>query len=246
MAIRECKTRQRRAVRLAYSREWLQGVNTAWLQFGINIGTVQDSKVYTNADEDLFNNKRRALWKEVCILTLLIPEAIQAHLRTLYMPCVQVRIYKQINHKFRSACRPNYGISDPHFASFTWKDETHMDSNRPTGCIRHRDSVSPTPTSTGIVYSPRPDLRNTAIFSISHLQNLTYWEEKIKELLLVIRSDIKIIIDVKQYYQDLTSSPEFPDDIETRSMTKLKDFQVAVASIVNDLEMQYSRADMLL
>ncbi|CZR52484.1 uncharacterized protein PAC_02361 [Phialocephala subalpina] len=40
--------------------------------------------------------------------------------------------------------------------------------------------------------------------------------------------------------------PDFPDDIKNGSLTKLKEFEITVASIINDLETQYSRADTLL
>ncbi|CZR56656.1 uncharacterized protein PAC_06545 [Phialocephala subalpina] len=91
-----------------------------------------------------------------------------------------------------------------------------------------------------------PDLRNTEIFSISDLQSVTHYEEKFKELLLVIRSNIKIVTDVQQYYLELVDCPEFPDEIKLGSKKKLREFEKTVASIINDLEMQYSRADNLL
>jgi hypothetical protein len=91
-----------------------------------------------------------------------------------------------------------------------------------------------------------PDPRDTQIFSISDLQSMVKYEEKIKELLLVIRSNIKIVTGVKLYYMEVIESPEFPNEIKTGSRRKLEDFSKAVTSIVNDLEMQYSRADMLL
>ena len=91
-----------------------------------------------------------------------------------------------------------------------------------------------------------PDLENTKSFSFSDLQKVQSYEEKVRELLLVVGSNIKIVTAIKDYYMELVESSEFPDEIKLGSTRKIKDFQRAVFSIVNDLEMQHSRASMLL
>ncbi|RDL30167.1 uncharacterized protein BP5553_10445 [Venustampulla echinocandica] len=91
-----------------------------------------------------------------------------------------------------------------------------------------------------------PDFESTELFSFSDLQNVQSYEEKVSELLLVIRSNIKIVSDIKAYYMDLVASTNFPDEIKTGCSSKIRDFEKTVFSIVNDLEMQHSRASMLL
>jgi hypothetical protein len=91
-----------------------------------------------------------------------------------------------------------------------------------------------------------PDLENTKSFSFSDLQKVQSYEEKVRELLLVVGSNIKIVTAIKDYYMELVESSEFPNEIKLGSTRKIKDFQRAVLSIVNDLEMQHSRASMLL
>jgi len=91
-----------------------------------------------------------------------------------------------------------------------------------------------------------PDLENTESFSFSNLQDVQSYEEKARELLLVVRSNIKIVTSIKDYYMELVGSPDFPDDIKVGSTRKIKNFEKTVLSIVNDLEMQHSRASMLL
>ena len=91
-----------------------------------------------------------------------------------------------------------------------------------------------------------PDLKNTESFSFTDLQKVQSYEEKVKELLLVIGSNIKIVTAIKDYYLELVESSEFPDEIKLGSVRQIKDFRKAVLSIVNDLEMQHSRASMLL
>jgi hypothetical protein len=91
-----------------------------------------------------------------------------------------------------------------------------------------------------------PDLENTESFSFSNLQDVQSYEEKVRELLLVVRSNIKIVTSIKDYYMELVGSPDFPDDIKMGSTRKIKNFEKTVLSIVNDLEMQHSRASMLL
>jgi hypothetical protein len=91
-----------------------------------------------------------------------------------------------------------------------------------------------------------PDLSNTKSFSFSDLQKVQSYEEKVRELLLVIGSNIKIVTAIKDYYMELVESPGFPDEVKLGSTRKIQDFKKAVLSIVNDLEMQHSRASMLL
>jgi hypothetical protein len=51
---------------------------------------------------------------------------------------------------------------------------------------------------------------------------------------------------IKNYYTELVESSDFPDELKEKSDAKIKDFRKSVLSIVNDLEMQHSRASMLL
>ena len=91
-----------------------------------------------------------------------------------------------------------------------------------------------------------PDLENTKSFSFSDLQKVQSYEEKVRELLLVVGSNIKIVTAIKDHYLELVESSEFPDEIKLGSTRRIKNFKKAVLSIVNDLEMQHSRASMLL
>ncbi|KAE9381938.1 hypothetical protein N431DRAFT_360451, partial [Stipitochalara longipes BDJ] len=91
-----------------------------------------------------------------------------------------------------------------------------------------------------------PDLENTKSFSFSDLQKVQSYEEKVRELLLVVGSNIKIVMDIKDFYMELVESSGFPNDIKLGSTRKIKDFEKTVLSIVNDLQMQHSRASMLL
>jgi hypothetical protein len=127
-----------------------------------------------------------------------------------------------------------------------------------TGFIRKAASATgtlppPTPIPLQTVPEPgppppdfEPDLKNTESFSFTDLQKVQSYEEKVKELLLVIGSNIKIVTAIKDYYIELVESSDFPGDLRDGSVGKIKDFKKSARRVVNDLEMQQSRASMLL
>jgi hypothetical protein len=115
-----------------------------------------------------------------------------------------------------------------------------------TGTLPPPILLQPTPQPAPPPPEFEPNLENTESFSFSDLQKVQSYEEKIRELLLVIRSNIKIVTAIKDYYMELVESSEFSDEIKLGSTRQIKDFKRAVLSIVNDLEMQHSRASMLL
>jgi hypothetical protein len=50
----------------------------------------------------------------------------------------------------------------------------------------------------------------------------------------------------QKYYLEVLASPDFQDEVKLQSATKIKEFDNNASSIINDSEMQHSRASMLL
>jgi hypothetical protein len=90
------------------------------------------------------------------------------------------------------------------------------------------------------------DLNNNESFSFSDLQQVQHYQEKINEALLVLRSNMKILTNIKQYYRSLLISGDFPKEIKDGSAKQINHFQSSIDNTINDLEMQQSRAEMLL
>ena len=122
-----------------------------------------------------------------------------------------------------------------------------------------RQAISRIGSATGILPPPIPmntlpptppdyerDPNNHETFSFHDLQKVQNYEEKVSEVLLVLESNIKILTNIKECYVDLVASPDFPREIKIDCASKITQFNKHVISIVNDLEMQHSRAKMLL
>ena len=78
---------------------------------------------------------------------------------------------------------------------------------------------------------------------LQHIQNL---EEKANEILLVLESNIHILSELKDHYHNITRSTEWPEELSQNCARDVARFEKSTAGIINDLQMQKSRANMLL
>lgn len=83
-------------------------------------------------------------------------------------------------------------------------------------------------------------------FSFAKLQKVQYIEEKAHEALLVIKLNIGIIRQLKQYYDTLLKMKQFPQDVIQKCQEDLEQFQLRVNGILHDLQMQVIRVETLL
>lgn len=99
---------------------------------------------------------------------------------------------------------------------------------------------------------PRPppefeeDFNNNEIFSFSDVQQLQDYQEKIYEVLLVLSSNMKILEHIREYYAALFKSVDLPEHIKNDCSKQFSHFQNNINDIINDLEIQRSRGEMLL
>lgn len=83
-------------------------------------------------------------------------------------------------------------------------------------------------------------------FSFAKLQKIQYIEEKAHEALLVIRLNIGVIRQLKQYYDTILKSKHFPQNVVQNCQDDLEQFQLRINGILDDLQMQVIRAETLL
>jgi hypothetical protein len=83
-------------------------------------------------------------------------------------------------------------------------------------------------------------------FSFSDLQRVQDLEEKTNGTLLVLESNINILSEVKQYYESIIGSEDFPKTIKLACARDITKFTRTTDGIINDLRMQSSRTKMLL
>ncbi|KAL8740662.1 MAG: hypothetical protein Q9190_006659 [Brigantiaea leucoxantha] len=83
-------------------------------------------------------------------------------------------------------------------------------------------------------------------FSFAKLQKIQHIEEKAHEAQLILRQNISIICQIKQYYNTITKSTRLPVDIVQKCQGDLEQFQLRVNGVLDDLQMQILRLDTLL
>lgn len=83
-------------------------------------------------------------------------------------------------------------------------------------------------------------------FSFSDLQHIQHIEEKSNESLLVIRSNVSIMSELREYYSSTYQAEGFPADLKEGARMATARFMIRVGSIINDLQLQQSRLETLL
>ena len=95
---------------------------------------------------------------------------------------------------------------------------------------------------------PEPDFEDeeNQMFSFARLQQMQHIEEKIHETLLILRLNISIMQQIKQYYDTVTKSHHFPRDVFQLCQDDINHFELRINGIVNNLQMQILRLETLL
>jgi hypothetical protein len=83
-------------------------------------------------------------------------------------------------------------------------------------------------------------------FSFGDLQKVQLYEDKTNEVHLILGSNIKVLGELKDHYQYVTQSEHFPEALIRDCRPDLERFEKRITSVINDLEMQQSRATTLL
>lgn len=83
-------------------------------------------------------------------------------------------------------------------------------------------------------------------FSFGDLQRIQFLEEKANETILVIDLNLSVLGDLKQFYQSLVESEEFPEELSKDCAGDVAKFVSRVAAVEHDLRLQRSRAHSLL
>ena len=83
-------------------------------------------------------------------------------------------------------------------------------------------------------------------FSFAKLQKIQHIEEKAHEALLILKMNISIICQLKQYYDTIIKSKHFPQEVVQLCQDDLEQFELRVNGVLNDMQMQVLRLETLL
>jgi hypothetical protein len=83
-------------------------------------------------------------------------------------------------------------------------------------------------------------------FSFGDLQRIQFIEEKANETLLVLKTNINVLAELRDYYKSVIQSEDCPKDLEQQCSGHFSQFESHVGSVQHDLRMQQSRLETLL
>ena len=82
-------------------------------------------------------------------------------------------------------------------------------------------------------------------YSFSDLQKLQFIEEKADEAILVLHTNINVLTELKQHYNVLKDSDEWPEELRSSCKADIARFDRRVTNVENDLGKQKLRAETL-
>jgi hypothetical protein len=102
------------------------------------------------------------------------------------------------------------------------------------------------PSRSNTIYSQLGDMPTPTKFSFGDLQRVQLYEDKANEVHLILDSNIKVLSELKDHYQHVAQSEHCPEALIQDCKPDLERFEKRIISVINDLEMQQSRATTLL
>ncbi|MCJ1460308.1 hypothetical protein MMC28_010687 [Mycoblastus sanguinarius] len=83
-------------------------------------------------------------------------------------------------------------------------------------------------------------------FSFTDLQRIQDIEEKANAAMLILKSNITVLTELKQYYRTIAAFQGWPSELTSHCKGDVLRFEQHLTSIENDLQMQHSRIETLL
>ena len=84
------------------------------------------------------------------------------------------------------------------------------------------------------------------IFSFENLQDIQHLKDKANETILILRLNLNVIMQLKQYYVSITECNELPETIGRNCGREMKSFGRRIDGITKNLELQILRGESLL
>ena len=105
-----------------------------------------------------------------------------------------------------------------------------------------KGTVPATPTSPSV----KRDKYNQQIFSFEDLQEVQHLKEKANETVLILRLNLNVIMQLRQYYVSITKCKELPENISDNCKWEMISFERRIDGITKNLELQILRVESLL
>ena len=83
-------------------------------------------------------------------------------------------------------------------------------------------------------------------FCFSHFQKIQFIEEKANESLLVLKSNINVLKQLREYYVSINESEDWPQDLRSMNRREFLRFQKRLTTVEDDHRIQQDRVEILL
>ncbi|PGH18772.1 hypothetical protein AJ79_00185 [Helicocarpus griseus UAMH5409] len=95
------------------------------------------------------------------------------------------------------------------------------------------------------IYGPRGPGFSHMQYKPHHIQDLQYWLDKASEAVTAMESNVNVISAMRNLYASLSARKDFPEELKEENDDDLIDFDSQLDDLINDFNMQLSRARLL-
>ncbi|KAL9630915.1 MAG: hypothetical protein Q9164_006175 [Protoblastenia rupestris] len=92
----------------------------------------------------------------------------------------------------------------------------------------------------------RIDTKNQQDFSFTDMQRIQNIEEKANGAILILKTNITVLTDLKQFYRTTAGFQGWPPELDSKCKGDWSRFEQHLTSVENDMRMQHSRIETLL
>jgi hypothetical protein len=150
----------------------------------------------------------------------------------------KTRVKTSLSSRMSKKLRVNTNLSNP-FSEKTLVQPDHAPRSRFSDF--HTLPLSKPPSNS-------PEVPNEEVqpeFSFSDLQKINFIEEKANETLLVLKTNINVLTELREHYRFIVDSEYFPQELNSKCKGDVLRFDKRIAVVANDHRMYQSRVETL-
>ncbi|KAF2031394.1 hypothetical protein EK21DRAFT_63388, partial [Setomelanomma holmii] len=95
------------------------------------------------------------------------------------------------------------------------------------------------------IYGPRGEGYAHKEYRPYHIQDLQHWQDRANEAVMVLEANTNVLKSIHKFYAELGTRKDCPDTLQADCEDNLRSFESQLNEIINDFNMQTSRAKLL-
>ena len=93
---------------------------------------------------------------------------------------------------------------------------------------------------------PDPVESSRSEYSFDDWQKAQFIEEKANDVLLVLKTNMQVLAELRQYYQETACCEDWPQELKLRCSSDVSRFEKCIAGVEKKHQMQQQRVELLL